>query len=371
MHSVESIAPAHLPEAPVPSPRSFRRDGSRPDSISPRFGRGARFLAVLALLALPATAEETCTATAADTAALIDAINTANSAACDEYVIQLSENATYTLTDGYQSGNTGLPNIDAAIIIEGNDSTIERQSDSDPFRFFRVAGGASLTLRQITLDGGYVENTVGGAIYVSNDAKLSVERCTFRNNQAIEGGSGAIDVAEGATLRAQQCTFQNNRASIGGAIEALRATLVDIEQCTFQNNSADGSGGGAIYVDGTGTQDVSIKNSTFSQNTADDGGYGGAISLYAVSDAAIIQSTFVGNSASRQGGAIWLNDATAHRRSTTGRARSARPRSSRASVHSASSWTSWEACDDSIASRARRRASCAARVSPPASRMLE
>jgi len=115
--------------------------------------------------------------TAASVPDLIADINAANKQVGSN-TIALSAPATspYLLTGAYgnnQDGATGLPNIalNDNLTIIGNGDTIERSTSSGTpaFRLFDVASGGSLTLQNLTLQGGLAlgsgVSAVGGAIY--------------------------------------------------------------------------------------------------------------------------------------------------------------------------------------------------------------
>jgi hypothetical protein len=78
--------------------------------------------------------------------------------------IVLEQDAVYTLTtpaedDGYL-GYVGLPIIVSDITIDGNESTIQRDAEADPFRIMAQTGG-TLTLNQVTLKNGNTVDRVG------------------------------------------------------------------------------------------------------------------------------------------------------------------------------------------------------------------
>src|SRR5262249_44804301 len=98
---------------------------------------------------------------AADVPQLIQAIRDANATA-DADTITLAPGTTFSLTavDNTAHGATGLPTILAAggdLTIVGNGDTIERKSGNGTpaFRLFDVAPGGALTLKNVTLRGGF------------------------------------------------------------------------------------------------------------------------------------------------------------------------------------------------------------------------
>ena len=100
------------------------------------------------------------------------------------------------------SGRTLWPAINKTVIIEGNGTVIERAMDAEFFRFFSIAPGGHLTLRNITLRGGLLEEGKGAAIL--NQGQLTLDNVTFENNclvndpcsddDAIENDGGTVNM---------------------------------------------------------------------------------------------------------------------------------------------------------------------------------
>ena len=186
-----------------------------------------------------------------------------------------------------------LPAIIYPLTIHGNGATLIRDDGAEPFRFFEVML-STLTLENITLQNGDVQDDWGGAIYSFN-ASMNLDRVRFVNNHADNGGGfyftfGGLTVKDsefienkasfaggGAYLDSAKSTFVNARFtgntadSQGGAIRAESATLV-IEDSLFLQNRSETSRGGALYFEHI---NVSILRGQFYQNHADY--HGGAI----------------------------------------------------------------------------------------------
>jgi len=213
--------------------------------------------------------------TAADVTQLIQAIHDANATA-DADTITLAPGTTFSLTavDNTAHGATGLPTILAAggdLTIVGNGDTIERKSGNGTpaFRLLDVAAGASLTLKNVTLQGGLTVS-YGGAVY--NQGSLTLQDVTVQNNTAQ--GSDGVAVwnphQPGGTVR-------------GGGVYS--SGILTMEGCTLQNNAAlggrgsrpfpSGDGGnaygGGLFVSGTAT----IRNCSVVANSAQGGAAGG------------------------------------------------------------------------------------------------
>ncbi len=228
---------------------------------------------------------------------------------------------------------------------------------------------SGLTLQNLTIADGYsnggdrVHIFGGGGVLGMWQANLTVINCRFNNNVTNNAylqpnnpilnedhGGGAIYNHTG-TLNVRDSVFTNNRAynSSGGAIHALWSN-VSITNTTFENNQATGFGG-AFYNDGVLNPStngyIRISNSRFYNNTAQGQGGGAFFWLYSYDNPAqtgssvtvdtsvfsgnrvtanwsgsglgggiragngpvtITNSTLSGNSASHQGGAIWMGD---------------------------------------------------------------
>jgi hypothetical protein len=138
--------------------------------------------------------------TAATVQDLIVDINASNQAGGTNTISLVAGN-TFSLTavDNTTDGATGLPVIAANdnLTIAGNGDTIARSSatGTPAFRLFDVAGGASLTLANLTLQGGLAfgsgVSAEGGAIY--NQGALDLNGVTVQNNVA-QGKNGITSI---------------------------------------------------------------------------------------------------------------------------------------------------------------------------------
>jgi len=120
---------------------------------------------VALLLALGAVPVQAATINVKGSCTLVDAITAANtdaatggcSAGSGADTIVLQNSSLHTLTAANNStpiGPTGLPVITSQITIEGNNSTIERDSSAPDFRIFAVSSTGDLTLQETTVSGG-------------------------------------------------------------------------------------------------------------------------------------------------------------------------------------------------------------------------
>src|SRR5262249_44302806 len=142
--------------------------------------------------------------------------------------------------------------------LVGSGDTIERSTASGTaaFRLFDVASGGSLTLNDLTLQGGLASgngvSAEGGALYYQGTLTLS--RVILQNNIAhgsqSQAAGGGIYSAGSLTL--QGCTIQNNQAiggrylyglaGLGGGLYVAGGTA-SLTNVTLYSNSAQGGAG--------------------------------------------------------------------------------------------------------------------------------
>ena len=202
----------------------------------------------------------------------------------------LFRNGTWTVTNTAFNNNTSVSNGGA---IYAHTGTLSLK-------------GGSFTGNKTTSGG-----VGGGAIYVTTNAKLSVDGTTFSENAAQKtdgtgaGKGGAICIANTAASShtIKNATFTENTDALAGGALFIDTKAVEIDGCTFDGNSANGHGG-AIHTTGAAT--FTIKNSTFEENVLDADLAGGAIYSNATSTENLISATkFISNTTKGNGGAIY------------------------------------------------------------------
>jgi hypothetical protein len=182
---------------------------------------------------------------------LIAGIIAANQTA-DADTIALAAGSTFTLTEvnNSTSGPTGLPTIAANsgnLTIAGNGDIIERSTaiGIPGFRLFDIAAGASLTLENLTLQGGV--GRPGGALY--NQGALTLRGATVQNNTALAASYGAAarggGIFSAGTLSLENTTVEDN--------QALGHPGSDGASGPTGGNSGDAGGAaldGGLFIDG-------------------------------------------------------------------------------------------------------------------------
>jgi hypothetical protein len=256
--------------------------------------------------------------TAATPSELIAAINSANqSSQADTITLVAGKSFSLTVVNNTTHGPTGLPAIVASggpLTILGNGDTIERSAAAgSAFRLFDVAGGATLTLKKLTLQGGLAAGSQsdlrsparGGAVY--SQGALSLESVIVQNNSA-QGSAGVFvwgvlldgEVAQGGglysagSLSLSNCTFRGNRAIGGAGLDKAWYTIQGNEgtgsfETVFRGSIGGDASGGGIYV-ASGTAVMLTSTMTPNSAMAGTGGEGKGTS--------IADGVYIGSSAS-------------------------------------------------------------------------
>jgi hypothetical protein len=238
--------------------------------------------------------------------------NQTNPAALDGLIIR-SGNADFPGDDLLGGGALFIQNAGVNLINCRFESNSAGQNEPDIGGFggavYNLGGTLNATDCIFTNNRG----TSGGAIGVRdlNDSPVAAHftNCDFTNNSAEHQTGGAVwtgvnpfDTVE-RSLSFTNCLFENNIAQYGGAIIENNIKHVRLTDCTFRNNQAFVVGG-AMWHNQSGGPDqepIVIKRCTFIDN---DGADAGGALFFTATDALIVSTTFLGNSASGTGGAI-------------------------------------------------------------------
>ena len=129
--------------------------------------------------------------------------------------------------------------------------------------------------------------------------ELTIRDCEFDNNTAEHFDGGAVYVSNYSYTFIDGSQFSMNKAA-RGAISLVTSANAAISNCNFSENSAT-LNGGAIYLN-TGSK-VLLTQTIFDSNSA---GMGGAINVEVNAKAKIKESTFIGNTASSFGGTLFF-----------------------------------------------------------------
>ncbi|MBL1113999.1 hypothetical protein JK364_16590 [Streptomyces sp. 110] len=224
---------------------------------------GAMTVAVGAGLSLavlptgPASAADDIQVRCNDIPGLVNAINQANTNGAH---ITLAPRCTYTLTTP-DNPDDGLPEITGDVTISGNGSTIRRDPDAtENFRIFHVVSGGTLTLKSLTVSGGDIASTGGGALV--EQGTLNLNDTVFKDNSAATGGGVSND---GGQLNLDRSIVERNTATGfgGGVANDGGGTMTMKRGSLLKNRSAINNGGGLENIGGTATlESVSVRGNT-------------------------------------------------------------------------------------------------------------
>lgn len=149
----------------------------------------------------------------------------------------------------------------------------------------------------------YALDGQGGGVFVTGSGSLTLNQCSFSNNEAIYGGGGVTVYSATPTLNT--CTFSANVATngLGGGLEVDAASPI-IQACSFVGNSSNFGGGGLSIWSGN----PQVQECSFSQNQ-DSGTYGGGGVFTYLSSAVFTDCEFEGNFANYGAGAYLIQEA--------------------------------------------------------------
>lgn len=341
-----------------------------------RYAIASILLLAVMLVCTPASSTVECSASA-----LIAAINNANINPAPS-TLELDPGCIYLLTavDNTATvyGDNGLPQIITPITINGNNATIIRASEAPNFRFFYIMEPGSLTINDLTLENGFADGTLpggggsvfpgsGGAIYNSG-TYLEVNSSTLQNNRSTANAGAVFAVGGNTNTYINGSIIHNNTSHNGGGIYIYHFGLLSVDTSEITNNRdggislqdgaeliikdsliafnhTDAHGGGIFKNGGAARSPTTISGTIFNENTADRSGgavfilrtplkisdsqfsnnqadeYGGGLGYQnnSTESVHISNTTFDGNSAKWDGGAIHfsgklmtIDDSTIH-----------------------------------------------------------
>jgi hypothetical protein len=241
--------------------------------------------------------------------ALVDAINTANTAGGG--TLKLAQGCHYQLTMSPDDSENGLPPITTQITINGNQATID---GTDSFRVLEVDGpDGNLVVSDLTITHGLAQDFGGG---IANfGGTVLVDHTQVIDNTAVAAGGGianaTFDPSSVATLTLHDSFVRHNLQSSddpdtalgGGGIVNVDGT-VTVNFTHVNANTAEGFVGGGIasgdYLEEGGQTVLKVNNSQVDNNSAPNAGGGGIEN--ALGSVAVNMSKVNGNTALNGGG---------------------------------------------------------------------
>lgn len=181
-----------------------------------------------------------------------------------------------------------------------SDNTVEHNIATE------CGGGVMLRGDRITFDGNSIHANravCGGGVSISGDAPTLLENAVTANEAGDSGGG--IDV-DGGVLRMVRTEIRGNKARRGGGIQVNSPRqAVSIVASSFHGNIAAEDGGALLVTDDSG-DDPHILNSVFVANAA--GGRGGALFFQNLMPTRLIGNTLVHNRSNDLGSAVCVID---------------------------------------------------------------
>ena len=202
----------------------------------------------------------------------------------------------------------------AGSTIDGNSAGSSNPANASPGNggAFHVTGNASTATFRNSLISNNSAASEGGGLWNQAGSTLVVAESTIRDNiaegdSADNGGGGVFN--NGGIVRVADSFINGNSATgVSGSGGGLFSTSgqVFVNDTSINDNSANRAGGGIEVIDGFTRLENAIVNRNLAGGDAANPGNGGGVHVSgAESLFAIIDSTFIGNVATNEGGALW------------------------------------------------------------------
>jgi CSLREA domain-containing protein len=169
---------------------------------------------------------------------------------------------------------------------------------------FEVASGVTVNFEYLTMQNGYVTAEGGGCLRAEGNVDVNFVHFYNCGTTNAEGG-GAVFVETTGTFDASDCYFEYNYTDGDRGSAIYYAGNTTITRCSLLNNRADGAGAGNGTIAGSTASSLVVTNSYFYHNFA--GLYGAAIYTGGTGNIDIYKSTFRENHSTTSGGAVAVN----------------------------------------------------------------
>jgi predicted outer membrane repeat protein len=213
----------------------------------------------------------------------------------------------FTIEQGYEDYDPGA-GLYVTGSVTLTDCIIQNNATADTGGYGAGAyfGGGSSTVTGCTFTSNTAQDDGGGAALVNAGATFS--GCEFSSNHSIRvggaegqgGDGGGIYIISSTASFDSSCSFSGNNADDDGGGVYVEGCSPSFNGCSFSGNESGEDGGGASNKG----SNASYTDCTFSGNTAGDDG--GAM-CWKDGSAGSVSSTFTGNSASSNGGAVFIS----------------------------------------------------------------
>lgn len=174
-----------------------------------------------------------------------------------------------------------------------------------------IIAGCTFTMNTAASEGGGLWNGSGSMIITNGDISNNVATGVDADNggAGVFNNGGTLLISEGTMIRDNMST---GTAGSGGGLLST-AGLVTIDSTTFSGNGANRAGGAIEIIDG----DLIFTSSSMMDNDVNGSagtaapGNGGGLHVSGMSGTITLEnSSFTGNEAAREGGALWNQSGT-------------------------------------------------------------
>ena len=228
-----------------------------------------------------------------------------------KHVIEAKGGATLTVRDTYGTGMiTGGWTDDGGGVYVNRNSTVELIGVSVTGNRATRNGGGIYVRGTLIMTGGEISaNTSddsGGAVYVENIGRITLEGVTISGNTSVNSGGGLNIHVKDNTSAIRNCTVTGNVSSTdsgGGLYFKQSGREITLENNIITNNTCGGNGGG-IYVD-AGKVIIKGADTLISGNSAENGG-----GIFSDDKLTIQAGTISENCAEHDGGGVYSKGET-------------------------------------------------------------
>ena len=213
--------------------------------------------------------------------------------------ISCSRRTLFNLSDSVLQFNSALDS--GGLVIQDNTVMDITTSVFDSNKATSGGGigvyrNSRIVLKNSTISSNRAER-LGGAFRL-HEGNMIILGGLIINNEAILKG-GCLTGGVSSTFNATNCSFRDNRADIGGCLYSDRKTRVHFHNCVVENNTAT-EDGGAVFLEDS---EASANKNTFRRNKAR---VGGSITMKN-SSVQLTKSLFAEDKATLIGGSIAAN----------------------------------------------------------------
>lgn len=172
----------------------------------------------------------------------------------------------------------------------------------------------NLTLKNMTFKANQAGSGGGGGLYNNLNSQLTISDSSFIENESLGANGGGVISFSGQAQTFRNISFDGNRAQGGGGMmmTALPGFIMNasFEGVTFQNNLGFGDGAGLVLTGVNLGDTASLNNMTFTNNdSALSASSAGGFMINSVANATLSNSSFTNNDAVN-GGALWVQNSS-------------------------------------------------------------